>query len=80
VSVVGFLVVGLLAGMAAGFVTRVERRGCFTNLLTGVAGAVIGGLLFDAIGVEGPGLFLTALLGAVVLLIVLRVIGLAAHR
>jgi uncharacterized membrane protein YeaQ/YmgE (transglycosylase-associated protein family) len=80
VSVVGFLLIGLLAGMAAAFVTRVERRGCLTNLLTGVVGAFIGGFVLDALGVEGVGLFLTALLGAVLFLIGLRLIGLARRR
>lgn len=79
-SVLGFLLIGLLAGMAAAWVTRVERRGCLTNTLTGVVGAVLGGLVFGALGIDGPGMFLTALLGAVLLLVVLRLIGLAARR
>jgi uncharacterized membrane protein YeaQ/YmgE (transglycosylase-associated protein family) len=80
VSFIGFLLIGLVAGMAAAWVTRVKRRGCLTNTLTGVVGALIGGLVLDGLGVDGPGLFLTALLGAIILLVILRLIGLAARR
>ena len=79
-SFIGYLVIGLLAGMAAAWVTRVERRGCLTNTLTGVVGALIGGLVLEGLGIDGPGLFLTALLGAIILLVILRLIGLAARR
>jgi uncharacterized membrane protein YeaQ/YmgE (transglycosylase-associated protein family) len=80
VSLVGFLIIGLLAGVAASLVTRVERGGCLTTTLTGVAGSLVGGFMFRAAGVNRPGTFLTALFGAIVLLVVLRVLGLAARR
>jgi uncharacterized membrane protein YeaQ/YmgE (transglycosylase-associated protein family) len=80
VSVIGFLLIGLLAGLAASFVTRVERGGCITTTLTGVAGALIGGYLLQAFDVDGVGTFLTALFGAVVLLLLLRMLGLARRR
>jgi uncharacterized membrane protein YeaQ/YmgE (transglycosylase-associated protein family) len=80
VSVLGFLLIGLLAGIAASFVTRVQRGGCITTTLTGVAGALIGGYLLQAFDIDGPGTFLTALFGAIVLLVVLRMLGLAKRR
>lgn len=76
----GYLLVGFLAAVVAAIVTRVERRGCLTTVLTGVAGSIIGGYLFDRTGVASPGSFATALLGAVVLLLALRMLGLAKKR
>lgn len=79
-SLVGYLLVGFLAAVVAAIVTRVERKGCLTTILTGVAGSVIGGYLFARTGVASPGSFATALVGAVVLLLVLRMLGLAKRR
>jgi uncharacterized membrane protein YeaQ/YmgE (transglycosylase-associated protein family) len=79
-SLLGYLVIGFLAGVVAAFVTRTERSGCITTIATGVLGSFIGGWVVDALGVDGPGPFVTALLGAVALLIVLRVLGLAKKR
>lgn len=79
-GLIGYLVIGFLAGAAAALVTRVERSGCLTTMLTGVAGSLVGGYLFRAIGLARPGTFLTALFGAIVLLVALRALGLAARR
>lgn len=79
-SFLGYLLVGFLAAVVAALVTGVERRGCLTTILTGVAGSIIGGYLFHRTGVTSPGSFATALLGAVVLLVALRTLGLAKKR
>ena len=67
-----WLVVGLLAGWIAGVVTRGSGFGCVTNVVIGVLGAFIGGLLLEILNVSGTAGFLESLaiatLGAVVLL------------
>ena len=76
----GYLVVGFLAGAAAALVAGVRRRGCLTTILTGVAGSLVGGYLFKLVGVARPGTFVTAFVGAIALLVVLRTLGLARKR
>ena len=80
VTFLGYLVVGFLAGAAAALVTGVRRRGCLTTILTGIAGSLVGGYLFRTFGVTRPGSFLTAFVGAIALLVVLRTLGLARKR
>jgi len=52
-----WIIVGLLGGSLAGLLTTWERRGfgLFRNLAVGLAGALIGGLLFRMLGLF-PGL------------------------
>lgn len=80
-SLLGWIVVGLIAGALARLIVRDGNRagcGCLYTLFIGVIGALIGGALARAAGVDGdddygPSL-LTALAGAILLLLVLRAI------
>lgn len=70
-----FLIIGAIAGWLAGKITRGHGFGLLTNLIVGVVGAVIGGLLFGLVGMEAVGTIgelFSATVGAVVLLFVLR--------
>jgi len=73
-GLIGWLVVGLLAGWIAGIVTRGGGFGCITNVIIGVIGAFIGGLILEALNVNGTAGFAESLaiatLGAVLLLAV----------
>lgn len=79
-ELVRFLIVGLFAGWIAGFFVRsgVPRRGLVAKVVVGMLGAVIGGFLFQQLGIEGGagffGSLLTATVGAVVLLVVIRLL------
>jgi uncharacterized membrane protein YeaQ/YmgE (transglycosylase-associated protein family) len=80
VNIVGWIVVGLIAGTLASWVTREERRGCIYTLVIGVLGALIGGAIAQAVGSEGLGDFswralVIAFLGACLLLLILQAIG-----
>jgi uncharacterized membrane protein YeaQ/YmgE (transglycosylase-associated protein family) len=77
VGILGWIVVGLIAGALATRVTRFDRRGCLFSIVVGVIGAVIGGALFNAAGSRGVGEFdlwsiLVAFVGAVIFLLVLQ--------
>lgn len=79
-NIFGWIVVGLIAGVLASWVTREERRGCIYTLVIGVLGALIGGAIAQAAGTEGLGDFswrslLIAFLGACLLLLVLQAVG-----
>jgi len=74
-----FIAVGGLAGWIAGVVVRGGGQGIALNVLVGILGAFLGGWVFSTIGI-GPttglgGLFLTATVGAVILLTLLRLIA-----
>jgi len=79
-NIFGWIVVGLVAGGLASWVTREERRGCIYTLVIGVLGALIGGAIAQSAGQDGIGDFswrslLIAFLGACLLLLVLQAIG-----
>jgi uncharacterized membrane protein YeaQ/YmgE (transglycosylase-associated protein family) len=67
-----FLLIGLAAGWIAGQVMKGRGFGPIGNIVVGVVGAIVGGLLFDALGISASsstlGALVTAVLGAIVLL------------
>jgi uncharacterized membrane protein YeaQ/YmgE (transglycosylase-associated protein family) len=84
-GIVGWVVVGLLAGALAGRVTKSERSGCLTTMVVGVIGGILGGALFNLAGDEGIGDFglrsmFVAFVGACVLLLVLQATGVTSRR
>jgi uncharacterized membrane protein YeaQ/YmgE (transglycosylase-associated protein family) len=78
-GIVGWLLIGLLAGAIAGRLVRGRGFGCLVDMLVGVIGAVVGGFLLNLF-LPGDqtygflGSLVVALLGAVVLLALLRLI------
>lgn len=69
-GLLGFLVVGLLAGWIAEKIMK-RDHGLLTNLVVGVVGAYIGGLLFSIVGLDAVGLvgaLIAAVVGAVILI------------
>jgi uncharacterized membrane protein YeaQ/YmgE (transglycosylase-associated protein family) len=84
-GVVGWIVVGLLAGGLGRMATGSEKRGCLGTMVIGILGGVIGGALFNAAGGKGItdfGLWsiLVAFVGACALLFVLQALGVNARR
>ena len=73
-----WLVVGLIAGALAGRVVRGRGFGCLVDIVVGVAGAFIGGILLGYF-VQGVAGFweslVVAFIGAVVLLGALRLVS-----
>ncbi len=75
ISVVAWLVLGLIAGFIASSLVNKRGEGLAFDILLGMVGAVIGGWLFKAIGAAGVTGFnvwslLVAVVGAVVFLVV----------
>ena len=79
-SVIGWMVVGLLAGGLGRRVVGAEKRGCLATMVIGVIGALIGGALYrvatdsdsDLFGDFDLGSVVVATIGAVVFLMVLN--------
>lgn len=70
-----FIIIGIVAGFLAGLIMKGKGFGLIINLLVGIGGAILGGWLFDALGLSfGKGIIgalITALLGAVILLFII---------
>ena len=77
-SIVYLLLIGLCAGWLAGQITKGGSFGLVNNLIVGVIGAVLGGVLFRLIGLHAYGLvgqLVIATVGALVLLYLLKKFG-----
>jgi len=77
-SLLWFLVVGLVAGWLAGVLVKGGGFGVIGDLVIGVIGAFLGGFLFSTLGASaGGGLLgsiIVATIGAVVLLYIVRLV------
>lgn len=73
-SILGWVVLGALAGWIASIIMkRNSRMGAFANIIVGIAGAFIGGFLFNILGGTGITGFnfwslVVSVVGAIVLL------------
>jgi uncharacterized membrane protein YeaQ/YmgE (transglycosylase-associated protein family) len=77
ISLIAFLVVGLIAGWLGGKIMRGGGFGFVGNLVVGVVGAFLGGFLFSTLGITSYGFvgaLVTATIGAVVLLFIVGLI------
>ena len=72
------IVVGLIAGWAAGKIMKGSGYGVLVDILLGVAGAVVGGWIMRLLGFSTSGglvpTILVAILGAVVLVAAVRML------
>ena len=76
-SLIWFLLIGLIAGWLAGQVMRGGGFGLIGDMIVGVIGAFLGGWLFGLLGISAGGLIgslITAFVGAVILILLLRLI------
>ncbi|MGD8726696.1 MAG: GlsB/YeaQ/YmgE family stress response membrane protein [Gemmatimonadales bacterium] len=74
-ELLGFLLIGAVAGFLAGRIMKGKGFGLIGNVVVGVIGAVVGGFLFGLLGIStGSGVLgslITATVGAIVLLFLL---------
>ena len=74
-SLLGWVIIGLVAGWIAGEVSRGAGFGCLGNLAIGLVGSILGGWLFSKLGIGGGGFVYSlaaATVGAVVLVLIAR--------
>ncbi len=82
-GLIGWLVVGLVAGWLAGLVMKGSGYGLFTDLVLGLVGAVVGGFVFSqfAFGTAGiVGSIAIAFIGACLLIAVVRFVARGRSR
>jgi uncharacterized membrane protein YeaQ/YmgE (transglycosylase-associated protein family) len=79
-GIIGWIIIGGLAGWIGSKIMNTdERMGLLLNVVVGIIGGLLGGFLLSVIGVDvaGGGLifsFLTCLLGAVILLFIVKLV------
>ena len=81
-GILSWLVLGFLAGSIAGMATGNRGEGCLTRIAVGIIGALVGGSLARAAGLNDVGFkeftlrgLLVAIVGAALLLLVLQAIS-----
>ena len=83
-SLLAWIVLGLIAGFVASKLVSGTGQGAVMDIVLGVVGAVIGGWLFHTFGMAGASGFnlyslLVAVVGAVVLLVVYHAVSRGAR-
>jgi uncharacterized membrane protein YeaQ/YmgE (transglycosylase-associated protein family) len=79
-SILAWIVLGLIAGFIASMMVNKRGSGMLLDIVLGVVGAVVGGFLFNtfgAVGVTGFNIYslLVAVVGAVVVLFIYHAIA-----
>lgn len=79
-NIIAWIIIGGLAGWLAGIITRGTGYGCLGNIVVGIIGSMVGGWLFGLFGRFPPGdgflgSLITAVIGAVVLIVAVRVLS-----
>lgn len=68
---IGYLIIGALAGFVASKIYKKEGSGCLINLLLGIVGGWLGGEVLGWFGITATGSignFVVAVIGAIILL------------
>ena len=74
-SIIGWIVLGLIAGFIASKIVNKTGEGVFLDIILGIVGALVGGFLFAQFGAEGVTGFnlysmFVAVIGAIVVLLI----------
>ena len=83
-SLLVWIIIGLVAGFLTGKIMRGAGFGPFVDIIVGVIGAIIGGLIMVTLGYAGTGGFLytvvVAVIGAIILTLILRLLTAGRFR
>lgn len=79
-SIIYFLIIGLIAGWLAGQIMKGKGFGLVGNLIVGCVGALLGGYLFQLLGIAGGGLIASLIAAVVGAIILLWIIGLVKKK
>jgi uncharacterized membrane protein YeaQ/YmgE (transglycosylase-associated protein family) len=78
-GIIAWIIVGLIAGFIASKIVNKSGEGFFRDVILGIIGAIVGGWIFTALGVNGVTGFnlysiFVAVIGAVIVLVVYHAI------
>jgi uncharacterized membrane protein YeaQ/YmgE (transglycosylase-associated protein family) len=73
-SIIGWLILGLIAGFVASRIVNAQGQGMVLDMVLGIIGALVGGFIFDAAGKVGVTGFnawslLVAIIGSIIVLV-----------
>jgi len=79
-SIIGWIVLGLIAGFIASKIVNKQGEGILLDIVLGVVGAVVGGYLFSMFGAEGVSgvniySMFVAVVGAIIVLVIYHAIA-----
>lgn len=77
-SLVGWIIIGLIAGWLAGKISRGEGYGCVADIILGLVGSLLGGWIFTRLGIFGGGFIYSlaaATLGAIIVVSIVHLIA-----
>jgi|SRR5690348_15645206 uncharacterized membrane protein YeaQ/YmgE (transglycosylase-associated protein family) len=83
---IGWIVIGVIAGFLAARLVEGRGLGCLMNTLVGLAGAIIGGVIIDHVATTSNdnlgflGSIVVSFIGACVFLGVLRLLGIGGRN
>jgi uncharacterized membrane protein YeaQ/YmgE (transglycosylase-associated protein family) len=74
-SIVGWILLGLIAGFIASKIVNKSGEGFFLDIVLGIVGALVGGFIFSAFGAGGVTGFnlysmIVAIIGAIIVLVI----------
>jgi uncharacterized membrane protein YeaQ/YmgE (transglycosylase-associated protein family) len=72
-SIIGWIVLGIIAGFLGGKIVNANSNGLLMNMALGIVGAIVGGFIFNMFGAQGVTGFniysmIVSVVGAVVVL------------
>jgi uncharacterized membrane protein YeaQ/YmgE (transglycosylase-associated protein family) len=79
-SIIAWIILGLVAGFIASKIVNKQGEGFFLDIVLGIVGAVVGGFIFSAVGASGVTGFnlyslVVAVLGAIVVLVLYHAVA-----
>jgi uncharacterized membrane protein YeaQ/YmgE (transglycosylase-associated protein family) len=77
-GLIGWIIIGLIAGWLAGKISRGEGYGCVADIILGLVGSLLGGWIFTRLGIFGGGFLFSlaaATLGAVIVVSIVHLIA-----
>jgi uncharacterized membrane protein YeaQ/YmgE (transglycosylase-associated protein family) len=74
-SIIGWILLGLIAGFIASKIVNKSGEGVFLDIVLGIVGAIFGGFIFSAFGASGVTSFnlysmIVAIIGAIFVLLI----------
>ena len=78
-SIIGWIILGLIAGFIGSKIVNKTGEGFFLDIVLGIVGAIVGGVIFTAVGATGVTGFnlysmFVAVVGAIVALVLYHAI------
>jgi len=79
-SIISWIILGLIAGFVGGKIVNREGQGFWLNIALGIVGALVGGFLFSLFGASGvTGLniysMIVAIIGSIVVLLIYNAVA-----